>query len=58
MVYDFIEVTKESTRMCDAHHSCRNCPVSSDNNGIDISCASLRLRNPDVYAGLVMKWAK
>lgn len=57
MVYDFVEVTKASKRMCD-ECPCGNCPVSSDNNGVGVSCAKLRLYMPEKFAGLVLQWAK
>lgn len=56
-MFDFVEVTKASTRMCNCE-CCGDCPVGADNNGVDIDCSKLRLYNPDVYAELVMKWAK
>lgn len=48
-------MTKTKKYVCEI--DCDDCPLSSSNNGIDISCASLEANYPNKAIEIVQKWS-
>lgn len=56
-----VDYLKEKARMTNCYSSRCNpvcCPLSSNNNGIGLSCALIEKRYPEKAVEIVEKWAK
>ena len=55
---DAVGFLKIESRMCSEHTNCKECPVSSEKNGVEETCSYLRRFHPEKYVSAVEKWAK
>lgn len=59
---EFQEVIKEYKRMCATrtfkYTGCKNCELSSSNNGTDYNCVNLICAEPQKTEKIIMKWAE
>ena len=55
---DAVEFLKIESRMCSEHTNCKECPVSSEKNGVGETCSYLRRFHTEKYVSAVEKWSK
>lgn len=48
---------KEKERLCNSTANCYNCPLSSNNNGKNITCDNLQTTHPKKAIEIVQKWS-
>lgn len=55
---DAIKYLKTKQRMCTAHRcECKHCPLSLDNNGVELNCYMFQECRPEEAVAIVEKWA-
>lgn len=55
---DAVEYLKMRERMCESNpESCVNCPLSLNNNGLDIACNNFEKNHTEQAVAIVEKWA-
>lgn len=56
---DFMECLKTEQRMCKYYKlNCRECPLSSYNNGTYAGCSAFMRLNPEKYVEIIKKWVE
>ena len=55
---DALEFLKIESRMCSKYTDCKECPVSSEKNGVEETCSHLRRFYPKKYVSAVEKWSR
>ena len=55
---EYIEVKESLNRMCDAIQNCSSCPISSENNGKDLTCTTYQRKFPEKAERKITEWAK
>ena len=55
---DAVKYLKTKQRMCAAHRrECKHCPLSLDNNGVELNCYMFQECRPEEAVAIVEKWA-
>ena len=55
---EFTEVIRNKKRMCASCNNCEGCPISSDNNGANITCNPFMMNYPQEAEEIILKWAE